>query len=273
MPAWIFQGNPSRFDVDDYVMRYPELIYWRTPRYGSQISLGDRAFVWRAGRRSGMIAIGKVVEIPVPASHVKHPEALGDDLWRAEPPAGDEPKTGIHLHEVRISDAEPFVPRGAVMADPLFSSATIITMPNGTVFPVTSEQSAALERLWGAVTFDEEPEDVLPAATEGGLQLRSHYRRERSQMLRLRKIEQARRGDGLLECELCGFDGRKLPVGSRDSAFEVHHRSPLSFASSPVRTTLEDLALLCANCHRAVHSSPNVDRNWELLKSSQRGGF
>jgi hypothetical protein len=46
--AWVFQGNPKIFDIDDYVARYPELIYWRTPRHQSQITVGDRAIILRA---------------------------------------------------------------------------------------------------------------------------------------------------------------------------------------------------------------------------------
>ena len=60
--AWIFQGNPQKFDVDDYLARYPELIYWRVPRYQSEIVVGDRVFIWRAGSESGVVASGVVVE-------------------------------------------------------------------------------------------------------------------------------------------------------------------------------------------------------------------
>ena len=74
--GWVFQDNPNRFDIDDYLSRYPELIYWRTPRYTADIAVGDRAFIWRAGNNSGAIAIGTVVEVATPASHVNHPNAL-----------------------------------------------------------------------------------------------------------------------------------------------------------------------------------------------------
>ena len=75
--AWIFQGNPDRFDLDDYLLRYPELIYWRTPKFQDQIAVGDLAFIWRAGRDAGVVGVGVVVELPIPRDHVKHPEALG----------------------------------------------------------------------------------------------------------------------------------------------------------------------------------------------------
>jgi 5-methylcytosine-specific restriction protein A len=35
---------------------------------------------------------------------------------------------------------------------------------------------------------------------------------------------------------------------------EVHHIKPLSTLNPGGKTTLDDLALLCANCHRMVHA-------------------
>jgi hypothetical protein len=96
----VFQGNPTRFDIDDYVARYPELIYWDTPRHAKEISVGDRAFLWRSGLNAGAIAIETVVEPPTAGSTVLHPEALGNDLWRSDETDPEEAKTGIHLDEV-----------------------------------------------------------------------------------------------------------------------------------------------------------------------------
>jgi len=92
--AWIFQGNPNRFDVDDYLSRYTQLIYWRTNRYAKDISLGDTVFIWRAGTDAGAIAVGHVVEAPTSARSVKYQEALGEDLWVANEADPDELKTG-----------------------------------------------------------------------------------------------------------------------------------------------------------------------------------
>jgi len=109
--AWIFQGNPKVFDIDDYLARYPELIYWRVSRYRQEISVGDRAFIWRAGADAGAIASGTIVEPPTVALKVKYPEALGDDLWFAERPYAEEPKVGISLDSIRLSAAEGMLPR------------------------------------------------------------------------------------------------------------------------------------------------------------------
>lgn len=268
--AWVFQGNPIKFDVDDYVARYPELIYWRTPRHAAQISLGDRAFVWRAGPNAGAIALGVVVEAPTPGDSVNFPEALGTDLWRAEEPDPREPRTGIRLIEVRLTSEEGFVPRSAAQDDVDLSQATIVTMPNGTVFPLNPVQTAALERLWGV------PEAFASSSSsdesaEGERRLRSHYTRERSSILRGKKLAEARALYGKLVCELCGIaEDARYPAALGQRIFEVHHLVPLSKAATPVRTTLADLALLCANCHRAVHATSSVEDNFATLSSYLR---
>lgn len=266
----MFQGNPERFDIDDYVARYPELIYWRTPRYAKEISVGDRAFLWRSGPNAGAIAIGTVVEPPTPRSTVLHPEALGNDLWRSDETDPEEAKTGIHLDEVRLTEEDGYVPRGAAKDDPDIARATIITTPNGTVFPLNRQQATALERLWGLSTRG----DVVapsPAATEGERTLRAHRRRERSSALRDRKLAEVRAAHGRCVCALCGIDeATKYPPSFGSRIFEVHHLAPLSKAATPVRTTLADLAVLCANCHRVVHATPAVEQNYAALAAHLR---
>lgn len=270
LATWVFQGNPTRFDVDDYVCRYPELIYWRTPRHAKEIVPGDRAFLWRAGPSAGVIAVGVVVEAPTPGSKVKHPEALGTDLWRAEEPDPDEPRTGIHLQEVRLTDEEAYLHRAAARADPELVKATIITMPNGTVFPLSAAQALALERLWGSSGRGAASGSSM-AVSEGEVTLSAHRRRERSAVLRDRKLAEVRAALGRCACALCGHtEDSKYPPAFAARVFEVHHLSPLSEAATPVRTTLADLAVLCANCHRAVHATSAVDENYAVLAAHLR---
>lgn len=259
--GWVFQGNPKVFDIDDYLSRYPELIYWRTPRYAADIAVGDRAFLWRAGNESGAIAIGIVVEPPTRADRVKHPEALGDDLWIAERPDPAEKKTGIRIEELRVSPSE-MVPRSLVKADSLLATTTLITMPNSTVFRLSARETEALERLWGFSPALSEASSI----SEGERKLRAHFVRERSPRLRADKISAFRSEHGQLRCEICGHaEVGVYPTSFGDKMFEVHHRAPLAKTTEPVCTTLADLAVLCANCHRSVHSTKAVEDNYKCL--------
>jgi len=260
--AWVFQGNPTRFDIDDYLARFATMIYWHTPRYGKEIRIGDRAFIWRSGTHAGAIAIGSIVEEPTPGNAVRHPEALGEALWHGEKPDPGELKTGIRLDELRFSPAENMVPRAIVKEHPLLGSTTLIRA-QGTVHKLKHAEAVALEALWGR------PPSLLssPLVEEGELRLRSHYVRERSRYLRAQKVAAYRAEHGFLACELCGHkESGTYPPPLGERIFEVHHHRPLSTAMTSVQTKLEDLAVLCANCHRAVHGSEAVDENYVAIR-------
>jgi 5-methylcytosine-specific restriction protein A len=56
----------------------------------------------------------------------------------------------------------------------------------------------------------------------------------------------------------CGFNFAAR-YGERGSGFiECHHTKPVSALRPGEKTRLEDLALLCANCHRMIH----IRRPW-----------
>lgn len=262
--AWIFQGNPKKFEIDEYVARYPELIYWYTPRHASEIQVGDRVFLWRSGAEAGVIAIGSVVEKPVLGAKVKHPEALGADLWSVDRLDPNEVKTGIRLEDIRLTTEEGMLSRESVKAHSIMVQSTIIRMPIGTVFRLNSEEVAALENMW-SLGVSSTPSSTL-RMTEGERKLRAHYKRERSGKIRNMKLEQFLKVHGKYFCEICGeVAGIRYPPTLNERIYEVHHRKPLAQSDSPVQTTLDDLALLCANCHRSVHTSAEVDCNYSAL--------
>lgn len=88
------------------------------------------------------------------------------------------------------------------------------------------------------------------AFPEGEVSYRRHVARERSaRLVRLRK--QQARGD--LRCQACGFDFAAVygPLG--EGYIECHHVRPVSELRAGETTRVQDLALVCANCHRMLH--------------------
>lgn len=97
--------------------------------------------------------------------------------------------------------------------------------------------------------------DLPFSGSEGTARLVSHLRRERNQAIVEAKKAQTLNANGRLCCEVCGFDFSATYGALGEGFFEVHHLVPLSATSDSVTTTLDDLAILCSNCHRIIHRS------------------
>lgn len=87
---------------------------------------------------------------------------------------------------------------------------------------------------------------------EGRLIYRLHRRRERDPALRARKLKQLAKAGARPSCEVCGLVP-EFVFGPRSShVLECHHVRPLRLGERDTRVA--DIALLCANCHRAIHA-------------------
>jgi 5-methylcytosine-specific restriction protein A len=115
----------------------------------------------------------------------------------------------------------------------------------------------------GEPAFD--AEEGIAEAEEGRLLTRLHMQRERSRALVEQKKRAVLKVTGRLVCEACGFDF-EAAYGERGKGFiEAHHALPLHQLTPGTKTRLEDLRLLCANCHRMIH----VRRPWLTVEGVQ----
>lgn len=113
-------------------------------------------------------------------------------------------------------------------------------------------------------------DDGLCEAPEGGVLTRIHTTRERNRKLVEKRKAAELAASGRLACVVCDFD-YEATYGSRGRGFiEVHHTKPVHTLEDGAVTRLDDLALVCANCHRMIHSSQpwlSVDALRALLRS------
>lgn len=82
---------------------------------------------------------------------------------------------------------------------------------------------------------------------EGKELFRQHRVRERDSRLTAEKKKRAA-AEGELSCSVCGFSFQAV---YGESYIECHHTVPISQGERITR--LEDLALVCSNCHRMLH--------------------
>jgi len=103
-----------------------------------------------------------------------------------------------------------------------------------------------------------EPVDSLNpelSGVEGDIVYAMRRHRRREQRLRDEKIKAVLEATGRLRCEVpgCGFDFLEVYGEIGEGFAHMHHLKPLGDRSEPSETKLDDLAIVCANCHAMVH--------------------
>ena len=83
---------------------------------------------------------------------------------------------------------------------------------------------------------------------EGGIQEVTLELRKRNPKLKFLAIEKY--GEN---CQVCGFNFGEFYGEIGEGYIELHHLEPLSNRYSEAETSVEDVALVCANCHRILH--------------------
>ena len=88
---------------------------------------------------------------------------------------------------------------------------------------------------------------------EGKCTLKLHLVRERNpEVIKLAK-ERFMQQHSKLFCEVCGFDFKANYGDIGEGYIEGHHTKPVSEMAENEQTRVEDIALVCANCHRMLH--------------------
>ncbi len=171
------------------------------------------------------------------------------------------------------------LPRTELVEGPL---STVHWDTEGGGITIHQEVAALLEDKWqqwlDQSAFEsgsalDEGTELNVSADEGFIKVVIHKARERdSSIVRAKKLaawHTLRR----LACEVCDFDFAKYYGQHGEKYIECHHRMPLRDVTDQKgqRTRLEDLALVCSNCHRMLHRGvwPSIDKLRSLI--AERG--
>ncbi|MDR4928273.1 HNH endonuclease [Peribacillus simplex] len=113
--------------------------------------------------------------------------------------------------------------------------------------------------IWGLRAFEPKgnnvdlTEDDL-GFIEGKKKLRQHIYRERNpKVIRIAKEKFKKENNGRLFCEICGFDFYETYGEIGEDFIEGHHTIPVSELEEGQVTKVEDIAIVCSNCHRMLH--------------------
>lgn len=141
--AWIFQANPTLWDIDRAVHEADQITY-RVAQNRDRIKAGHRVYLWRTGpdgSRAGIVATARVATDPTaPGDLPDEPDSYWLDSAAPMPASWS-----VVLDE--IAPLAKTVTRDRVKAHPALSDLPNLVRPQGTNFPVSRAHDDALRRL------------------------------------------------------------------------------------------------------------------------------
>lgn len=259
MKTWIFQGNPDKFNIDEYLRKSKE-IYWSVTKkkHQHEISIGDLVYIWRSkGSQkaiSGIIAVGVISEECKPKDEVLNSLNLYENLWIESFSETSEIKAGVKIKEIRMTPQDGMVTADELLKDPILSQMQILKARVGSNFLLNENQSRIIETYWNALNLNyPQNEEISIQGYEGKIKLRLHKVRERDAKLRKKAIENFLKQHQKVYCEVCGFSFEEKYGEIGKDFIEVHHLKPIASYSDNETTSLDNLKLVCSNCHRMIH--------------------
>ncbi|MFU2014808.1 HNH endonuclease [Peribacillus butanolivorans] len=105
---------------------------------------------------------------------------------------------------------------------------------------------------------------------EGRKKIKQHIIRERNQKVIKLAKERFKDKHGRLFCEICTFDFYERYGHIGEDFIEGHHTVPVSELEERQKTMIEDIALVCSNCHKMLHRRRPWLKKEELKKLLQR---
>ena len=138
--SWLFQANPDRYDVMGAISNLDELT-WTVHQYANKVQAGDTAYIWQSGKDAGVVAVAKVLSSPETMTRLDEEERYFLDKSLS----GAEPALRVRVRVERVLSNR--VTRQQFRDHPVLSQVSILKQAQGTVFPLTDEQAAALDAL------------------------------------------------------------------------------------------------------------------------------
>src|ERR1700733_7220752 len=139
--AWLFQGNPDRYDIAGALRELKE-VSWAVNQHKDEIHEADRVYYWQAGSSGGIVGVGDILDEPqVRPALESELKFYRDDALRQE----SQEYLGVLIRKEKF--VEPPISRQQVQAVRDLATLSIFRQAAGTNFPVTETQAESIENL------------------------------------------------------------------------------------------------------------------------------
>jgi hypothetical protein len=237
--------------------------------------VGNQGYeMWPACFRLGVAAITYYPLAEIDLS--QYPKDEPKELWKQLEPTQKaslrrvayEMKAGDIIY---VKQGPRIVGRGVVKGHYQFDSKFRLTDPSGAPWAHQVPVQWLLDFPEARILLGSEPltvrklspdklkrlESAIAIATESNKQKEAFegetYKTEAIFRSRNRALIQAKKASSDYRCEICGFSFEETYGAIGREYVLAHHLKPI--AAGPSKTTLDDIALVCANCHAMIHTN------------------
>lgn len=155
LPTWIFQANPKYYDLSGSLKELKEMS-WLVQQYKKEIKMGDKVYLWEAGKDAGIVAIAQVLTNPEETYETEIEKKFNRVEEKFD---GERLRVALKILET----FETRIKREELLNQPILEKLAIITFPNATNFALTPEQAQA---LWDFIKHRKIPQQIKPNITQ-----------------------------------------------------------------------------------------------------------
>lgn len=137
--TWIFQANPRIYDIEKAMTKIQD-ISWSISRFKERVKVGDKVYIWVAGKESGIIATAVITSSPAMIQQSAEDLAF---YIKPELQNSELPRVNIRIQSI----VSPKLTKENIKQYAILKELHIIKHPNGTNFYVSPEQSNVIETL------------------------------------------------------------------------------------------------------------------------------
>lgn len=96
-----------------------------------------------------------------------------------------------------------------------------------------------------------------------GKKIKEHLAKERDSKFRNKYRKEF---SYIKKCPACNMSSKNLyNIIDENKFLELHHIVPLKYVEQKTKITVEDVTLLCPNCHRAIHKIMNKEKKKKII--------
>ena len=138
---WIFQCNPEKYRIEEALVDEKVKIgfHWKVKQHKNEIKKGDIGIIWRSGKLAGILAITELISDPGEFIESDEEKYYWNDLT-------NENGFQFRVKMKVIRNLEKPLTKEKIKAITGLQDLSVVKMPRGTNFPVTTEEWEILKK-------------------------------------------------------------------------------------------------------------------------------